>query len=83
MIIWIVTRLKLHERLKIHELGMFAHWHTSYGHTSYAWQNAYCSKIRERLKTCELGKMHGNDTGQSRALLGRTDAVSGMLSTHA
>ncbi len=26
MIIWIVTRLKLHERLKIRELGMFAHF---------------------------------------------------------
>jgi len=27
-------------RLKIHELGMFARWHTPYGHTAYASQNA-------------------------------------------
>ena len=34
-----VDRLNIRERLKIRGLGIYARWHTSYGHTKYAWQN--------------------------------------------
>jgi hypothetical protein len=57
-----LSQLEMNRRLNFVELGIFARWQTSYGHTLYAWQNAWQSEthkhdrveIHERVKIREL-----------------------------